>query len=402
MKKDLTFVSNYFKALVVPQMPDDFTVAEKFRHGLTDDELRKGMSAFRDFLYEMYNRIAARKDEIDVKSGSKYDPYGTPGDRGTASIKECFPVFNDLTIILISLGFHGRLAIEPKKKLVIHGEDMQIIICPITEKYTSLIRMRGERKLEMFNLLSEAGLHFNGADFSEEVDFTKNKIFDITHSENEHFAVGLKLIVEAMLNHKDYYKIENLINSILLRGDFYSLANEKPKKVMLNIGEYANAQSQEIKEWIIKTNELILKNGGKLIQEMGGGPSYTYIKRGKTVSYGLICKIELFITGAFICPGVNHLENPGSIINLLPDNMAAMIKSGDDNTRFNPEQCIRGWDFARFAFTHKGVEYEGCRHAGHRCQFSGKKCRFTGFSFDLSEPNVRNLITKWIEMELTV
>jgi hypothetical protein len=48
------------------------------------------------------------------------------------------------------------------------------------------------------------------------------------------------------------------------------------------------------------------------------------------------------------------------------------------------------------------VAYEGCRHAGHRCQFSGKKCRFTGYSFDLSEPNVRNLITKWIEMELAV
>jgi hypothetical protein len=251
MKKDLAYVCDYFKALVIPQMPNDFIVAEPFKHGLSKVELKKGMEAFRDFLYTAYDKISANKDRIDVERGKKYDPYGTPGDRGTASIKECFPVFFDLTIILLTLGFHGRLEIEPEKKLVIHGKDIFIIIDPITEKYQSLIKMNEERKLELFYLLFDLGLRFNGADFSKEVDFKKTGAFYITSNKNDFFPVGLKLIADAMLNNKEYYKLENLFMSIFLRGDFYPIANAKSKKYNSNIEEYVNAQHPDIKKWVI-------------------------------------------------------------------------------------------------------------------------------------------------------
>jgi hypothetical protein len=379
-------------------MPESFTVADKFRHGLSDAELRKGMTAFRDFLYAMFDRITANQDKIDVKSSTKYNPYGTPGDKGTASVKEHLPVFNDLTIILLSLGFHGRLVTEPEKKLIIHGEDMNIVIDPITEKYKSLTRMSKERRLEMFNLLSDIGIRFDGADFSKEINFTKSRIFDVTHNENEYFPIGLKLIAEAMLNNKDYYKLENLFGSILRRGNFYPLANEKPKKVNINIREYANAQPPEIRKWLINADEFLINNGCKQIQGIAGGSPFTYVKRGKSVTYGMVCIIETGITGAYIIPGVNHLEHTKSIIDLLPDNLVSKLISGDGH-----EKCFRdkgNMGHARFSFMYKGKKYEGCRHAGLRCQFSGVKCRFSGYRFDLSEPRTRKLMTKWIENEI--
>ncbi|MDR0325712.1 MAG: hypothetical protein LBI19_06440 [Oscillospiraceae bacterium] len=400
MKKDLAYVCNHFKALVIPHTPDDFTVAEPFRHGLTNDELRKGITAFREFLTMMFETIAERKESIDVKRGSKYDPYGTKGDRGTSSIKERFPVFYDLTIILLSLGFHGRLEAKPEMKLAVRGEDMSIIIDPITEQYQSVIRMSGDRKLEMFRLLSDLGLRFDGADFSEEVDFSKTGTFHITSAKNDYFAVGLKLIADAMTNIKEHYKLENLFRSVFLRGDFSPLANATPKKYNSKIEEYANAQLPEIREWIIMLDSFLTKNGCKLIQGMGGGSPFTYSKRNTTITQGLVCILNMEITGCFITPGVNHLANPNSIIRSLPDKLVNMVKSGEETERFSIGQCHRRMGFARFSFTHNGKEYEGCRHAGLRCQFSGVKCRFTGFSFDLAEPDVRELMRRWIEMEL--
>ena len=407
-KKDLSYLCDYFKAFVISDLPDDFSVAESFRHGLADNELRKGMMAFRDFLRTLFDTIRKNKDKIDVTRGRRYNPYGTPGDRGTASVKDCFPVFFDLTIILLTLGFHGKLTgltAGAGVQLSVRGEDMLTFVDPITEKYQSVIRMSGERKLEMFHLLSEAGLHFDGADFSREVDFSKIETFYIASIKNDLFAVGLKLIAEAMINNKNYYKLENLFFSILLRGDYSPLANITPKKVHLSIKEYACAHPLDIKEWIMDINELLINNGCKLVQGMGGGPPFTYTKRNiPTITKGMVCIIEMGVTGCYLIPGVNHLEKPNQIINMLPDYMVDMIKSGKERTKFNPEQCYRrsgNMKFARFAFTVKGEEFEGCRHAGLRCQYSGVKCRFTGYRYDLSDPDIRKWMWKWIEMELS-
>jgi len=404
MKKDITYICDYFKALIISNLPDDFVIAGPFRHGLTNDELKKGIIAYREFLKTLFDKIAENKNQIDVERGSKYDPYGSKGDRGTSSIKECFSVFYDLAMILLSLGFHGRLEMKPEKRLTICGNDMFTVICPATEKYQSLIKMKDKRKLEMFRLLSDLGLHFNGADFSEEVNFSKAKKFYITFNKNNFFVVGLKLIAEAITNNKYYIKLENLLCPVVLRGDFSPLANTVPQKYKPNISEYANAQQPEIKEWITNIETLLINNGCTIIHSIGG-PPFTFVKRNTNITQGMVCIIYMGITGCFITTGVNHLSNPNSIISMLPNDMVDIIKSGSESGKFNIEQCNRrsgSMSFARFTFTHEGKEYEGCRHAGLRCQFSGVKCRFTGFRFDLSDPNVRELMTKWIEMELAV
>jgi hypothetical protein len=247
--------------------------------------------------------------------------------------------------------------------------------------------------------LFDLGLRFNGADFSKEVDFTKTGTFYITSDKNNFFPIGLKLIADAMLNNKEHYKLENLFMSIFLRGDFYPLANVKPKKYMSNIEEYVNAQHPDIKKWVINLNLFLLNNDCTMIQGMGGGSPFTYIKKNTSVIQGLVCIIEMGLTGCFIRPGVNHLAKRNNIIDMLSDEMVNMIKSKENKTN----QCFRqtgNMGFARFTFTHNGNEYEGCRHAGLRCQFSGTKCRFTGFKFDLSKPSIRDMMMEWVKLEV--
>ncbi len=394
-KYDLADVCNYMKKLIIPQMPDDFKIAEKFRHGLTDDEILKGISAFREFLYELFDKLSADKDMLDVQTRDNYNPYIK---QDKTNVRMCFPTIPDLSMILISLGIRGNLEMK-EKRLIICVEDLLTVICDKTEKYVSLINMSGERKLEMFNILSDLGLCFNGVDFSKEVDFTKIKQFDVTYSKNDFFIVGLKLLAEATLNHKDYYYIMNIF-TVLLQCDFYPLANIKPKKHVQHINIFANTQPPEIKEWIKNIDELLISNDCTMVRSDG---AFQYIKRGKSVTYGMVCNIFIDITGCFIIPGVNHLEHRNSIIDNLPDDMLKILKdSAMRQGEFNLEQCYRktgNMGFASYTFTHNNEEFEGCRHAGLRCQFSGVKCRFTGYKFDLSDTKVRELMKKWIKME---
>ncbi len=397
MKKDLTDICTYMKSIVIPNIPDDFKVAEKFRNGLTDDEIRKGINAFREFLYALYDKLAADKDIIDVSTRDNYNPY-EHHDR--SNVRMCFPTITDLTMILFSLGIRGRLEME-EKRLTVYVEDLLTVICEKTEKYISLKKMSGERKLEIFRILSDLGLCFHGLDLSKNVDFSEIQKFYITYTENDFFVAGLKLLAQATANHKDYYYIMNVL-TVLNQCDFYPLANMKPKKHVQHINILANTQKPEIKEWIKNIDELLINNGCTMVRSDG---CFQYTKRGESVTYGLVCIIRIDITGCFITPGVNSLANRNSIIDMLPDEMANLIKSSGERGKFNPEQCYRktgNMGFARYTFMHNGEEFEGCRHAGLRCQFSGAKCRFDGYRFDLSNLRVREMMRKWIELELAV
>lgn len=197
--------------------------------------------------------------------------------------------------------------------------------------------------------------------------------------------------------------MENLFTTVFLRCYFYPLANAVPKDLKLSILEYANGQKTDIKKWIIHVDRFLRNNGCKMIHNYNGS-NFTYIKRKTSVTDGYVCGIIMGITGCFIAPGINHLSKSNNILNMLPDDMVDMIISGMERGQFNSELCYRSsgnMGFARFSLMYNGEEFEGCRHTG-RCQFSGDKCRFIGFNFDLADPVVRELMMKWIEMELAV
>ncbi|MDR0302652.1 MAG: hypothetical protein LBI04_10120 [Treponema sp.] len=399
MKKDLSFVCNFLKALIIPNMPDDFIVAKPFRHGLTDAEIRKGITAFREFLYALFDKLSADKDKIDAKTGSNYDPFGTYN--GSGDIGRCFPSIFDLALILFSLGIHSRLETKPKKRLIIHSKDLPIVIGPHGEKHYSLKNITHERKLEMFRLLSELGLCFNGTELSGIIDFSKDTIFHLTSKTDEFMIVGLKLIAESTANTKDYYYIFNMLYPAFLRCDFHPLANAVPKKHTVNIIDYANAHHPEIKKWIMETNSFLTNNDCAITHGLGSGSEFTYTHKK---SKRWICRIYMGFTGCYITPGVNHLKNQDSIISMLPSDMVDIMKSGKGGTKFSIEQCQRRCGnvaFKRFTFTHNGEEFEGCQYAAFmNCQFAGEKCRFTGLKFALDTPINRKLMKKWIEMEL--
>jgi len=381
MKKNLSDVCDYLKDLVISHIPEDFIIAEPFTHDRPNDELKQGISAFRSFLYEFYDNIATNKDMIDMQKSKNYNP-----ESGEDSIHKCFPIINDIAVVLSTLGTHGRLELEPNIQLAVNGGDL---LTPLSStKPPAMNKISNKRKLEVFNYLSGIGFYFEDLNLSETIDFSKIGTFYVTY-ENDNFVIlGLKLIALAKENIMAGFQ---KFMTTFMRGDFYSLANPTPKKHMANATDFANAQPQEIRDWIADLEILLINNKCKIsslfLSNTNGDGSFAYASaKGKT-----ICRINMGIRGSTISINSHHISNENTILTELPENMMNVIKNsngcGGCKAR-NPDTFVQCRHGGAIKFEYNGTHYE--------------RCVFEGYTFSLSNANERTLLKRWIEYELSV
>ena len=368
-KNDLADVCKYLKGIVIPQIPENFVIAEQFRYGLSDDELKMGIKAFREFLCALYDKLAAEKNRFDPKKAELYDP-----DNGEESLWKCFPIIKDISALLFFVGIHGKLETGLKKELSVHGKKLLTVLKPKTEKFFGLRKLTGKRLSSLFELLCEMGFSFEDADFSKSVDLSKTGVFYVKYEEDENLIMGLKLIAKAQANIKSDY---DKLGSAFMRCDFYPLENETPQKHTAKIADCVNWLPPKIRDWIMNLDKYLTENDCRIDNNFSDSVHFIYISRK---SKKWVCKIEMRTTGCLVKPNCN---NSNSIVPVLTENMINILKA-----RFCikcTEQCKVGGPFE-------------LKHNGK----TNKICRFEGFKFPIDNVDERKILKKWIEMELAV
>ena len=378
MKKDLTDVCSYLKGLIIPSTPSGFTVAPPFRHGLTDDELLQGISAFRTFLHNLYDKISADKNRFDMPKAKNYAP-----EAGEDSIQKCFPIINDIAVVLWTLGMYGKLETEPRKELTVVGSDL---LTPLSStKPPAINKLNSKRKIDAFNFLADMGFYFEDLNLSENLDLSKTGTFYVTYENDDFVILGLKLLAQAKQNVKSGFQ---KFATTFMRGDFYPLANPVPKAHTATAAEFAAPQPPQIRDWICGAEKLLLDSGCKIstffLSNTNGEGSFSYAspKSKKTV-----CRIAMGITGSLIEIRGNHFANEDNILPRLPGSMLNTVKSGrcggcaEGNPNF--VSCRHG---GPFKFTYKGRQLE--------------RCVFGGYIFSLDSTAERDILKKWLAYEL--
>lgn len=384
-KFNLSDVCQFLKDAVIPQTPDDFTVADRFKHGLTDEEIRAGIMSFRLFLYKLLDTLSANKDSIDMKTGAKYNPK--PGDRDEGSIHKHFPMINELAMVLYAMGYHGRLEINPKRELVLTGGDMLISLPPKSKIRYSISKMTSARKMEVFDFLSDMGFYFEEANFTEEVDLANTGTFYVQYDHDDFLPVGMKLLAEAQANIKaNDYKF----TTAFMRGDFYPLESPKPRAQVVYFNQYVNTQPAEISHWLSDMDKLMTDSNCRVDGDtinFGCGAYFVYTSRK---SKKKICKIEMGVAGCTMQLWGNHLA--------ISDSMLADISESMKNIVINGRACG--------ACAANDPHFIHCNHGGaYKYTIDGKhyeRCRFDNFCFRIEDAAQRKLLKKWIEMELSV
>jgi len=357
---DSSDVSNYLKAIIITPKLDDFAMAESFRHGLSDEELKKGICAYHEFLCKFYDKLAADKDRFVTRKSQQYYP--------DAIIKTHFPIVDDILRVLFLLGLNGKLEVGVANRLncgkaVFDGSTF-------TQKH----------KLELLNYLFELDIYFDGIDLSGETDADIGA-FSVEYNDSS-LIVGLKLMAHAQTN------IKNLdLAAVMMRGDYRPLANATPKKQVIHVSDYTNACLPYIGDWLISLDRYLSNNGcsvtakGMKILYRGNG-CFEYISRKTKLK---VCLIDIRIGGSKITLYGNHFAEPNSIIDKLPDNMLNVLKYNKGcRPCGGPEKC--GFGNKYYRFTHENHEYTCC---------------IGGFCFNLNENIDLLLLEKWIEKEIS-
>ena len=367
-------VCEYLKGLVIPHTPEDFVIAKPFQHGLTNIELLKGIAAFRLFLHQLFDKIAT---DDNITQAKMYAP-----ESGNGSIRDSFPIFSDLAMVLFSLGMYGELRTEPRYELVVHGNDL---LTPfISRKPSAMKKLSDKRKLELFDFLSDMGFYFEDLNFDNGVDLSKVVTFYVTYENDDFLILGLKLIAQSLGNiEANFLKLA----TVFMRCDFYPLVNAIQKKHTASASEFAHPQPPKIRNWIVNLEKHLIENGCKIscfsLSNTTGGGSFSYVSRK---SKKTVCSINMGILGCEISIHGNHFSNERNILAELPEDILNFVKIGRSVCGKMREPNFKCKHGGQFTFTHDGETFE--------------ICKWGGFNFALNSESDLHLYRKWIDMEL--
>jgi hypothetical protein len=356
MNGNLKDVCHYLKNIIISHTPDDLRVADSFRFGLTDVEIKKGIDAFRLFLYTMYDKIAA----------------------------DGFPVINELSAILYSMGVQGRLETEPVPTLTVCGSDLLVKTKKHSTPHQTMKKMSNKRAAELFAFLSEMGFWFEGIDDSKPVKLLETGIFHVSNESDSDIIIGLKLLATAQAHIlTDWERLQ----SHFMRCEFHPLENETSQWYDVKFSDCINTQPPDIKKWLIDLHKLLMDNGCSVEGCMW---DYVYFTYTLPKSKKPVCRIDMVLSGCKITPNTIRTKYLDEIAPKLPDDFVDALK--EDGCKGG---CIGGKNCKKGPYTvsHNGVEYLSCNNPPHK---------IAGFNIPVKTAENRGIIRKWIESELIV
>ena len=147
--------------------------------------------------------------------------------------------------------------------------------------------------------------------------------------------------------------------------------------------ELINFHPPAVKDWLIEMDKLLMDSGCKAAVDSKGNFTYTAKQTKK-----IICRITIKETGCLIRPNTSNVTSANSIAPKLPENMLNIMRStrgcgGCEKKNPNFIQCSHG---GPYRLTYENEDFESCR--------------YVGFNFEIEDASNRNVLKKWIELEL--
>ena len=194
MQKTLSEILEYLKILIPADIPENYQLKTMLTKISNEDNIRKGVLAFRDFLYQLYNRMIADNSLYDVPP--KNIKNENSGHGNIASLTVAYPFLNNLTSVLINIGYHGKI-IKKSDSLVLNN----------LQSLTSVIGAQGgqvkqnisvAKVVESLRFLTSCGIIFDDIDLdSKKNNLVEVNLLEISYPKNPIMLTGLKIMAIA-------------------------------------------------------------------------------------------------------------------------------------------------------------------------------------------------------------
>jgi hypothetical protein len=227
--KPIGEVSEYKRNLIPVNIPGTYTLKPEFKSIASEDTIRDGVVAFRDFLFIFFERLMT-----DGQSYAK--PPNKPG--GMAD----YPFLNNISNLLVDMGYYGKLNDNEQTLSIAEMPLCRASVDGNGKKKPPKIPVSGQ--IECLRFLTLCGFSFPGISLDEKtLLFTDARPLEATYPNNPVLLAGLKALSIAdmeLRTGRRYWNDHNLLRcdyrllkdgDIDITGELEDLLHPLPDKV---------------------------------------------------------------------------------------------------------------------------------------------------------------------------
>lgn len=248
MQNTICDMARYIKNIIPSNIPETYTIKAMFDHISGEENIRKGILAFRDLLYLVCDRLIA--------DGSLYDKpaKNTENNDSHPSLPVSFPFLNNVKSILFNIGYHGKL-IENNESILL--DDLKLLTIVIGADGGQMkAKISVPKLIEALKFLTCCGVNFDGIDLeARTLDLSKVASIKISYPNNPVMLIGLKVMAIAQ---KDLYTKGN--HDIFLRCDYRVLKDEDTELISI-LKDFVAPLPAKVQDFALKLHKRFLDAG---------------------------------------------------------------------------------------------------------------------------------------------
>ena len=236
MRKTLSDMAKHIKSIILPETDEAYAIDPIFMDTSSEETIREGVAAFRDFLYRLC--------DVLITEGDLYDNYKKIAHayENRITISLSYPFLSNVKNLLMNIGLYGVL-IENAQSLAF-GNNVFSPKIPVS------------KSMECLRFLTDCGISIDGVDlYEKKPDLSKIETLTISYPDNTAMLTGLKVMAMA---EKEFGTLIN--KDIFLRCDYRALGNDGIDAVSI-LKDTIIPLPANIKDFILRLHQRCLDKG---------------------------------------------------------------------------------------------------------------------------------------------
>ena len=262
--KPISEVAKFQKNLIPASIPEVYTVKPMFANVASEENIRKGIIAFRDFLYLLCDCL--------ISDGHLYaKPPKKPSSMAD------YPFLYNITNLLVDMGYYGKLAEN--------GDSLLITELPLC---TASIDENGKKRspkipissqIECLRFLTLCGFVFTGINAeAKTLIISETQPLEVSYPNNPILLTGLKALSIADMELRTGRRYWNDNN--LLRCD-YRLLKAEDSDMRDVLKDFLHPLPENLQDFALKLHQRYTDMGLTCISTRLGIVSFAYARIGK-------------------------------------------------------------------------------------------------------------------------
>ena len=263
--KPINEVAKFLKSLIPANIPEAYSLNPMFANIASDETIRNGIVAFRDFLCLVCDRLM-----VDGETYAK--PPKKPSNMTD------YPFLHNLTNLLVEMGYHGKLTPNGDSLLI---AEMPLCIVTIDESGKKKSpKIPTSSQMACLRFLSDCGFVFTGVDLKgKSLKISESQPLEVQYPDEPALLTGLKVLSIADMELRTSRRYWNDHN--LLRCDYRLIKADETDMIDV-LKDFLHPLPQAVQDFALKLHERYTDKGMICTLNILGDVNFSYAAISKS------------------------------------------------------------------------------------------------------------------------